>query len=167
MTYVPTKQVVDLTPLIDNLKAYVIDTDNEALAWANGGTGMTEFQEFFTNARGRTQTIFPQILVLTQTIETDLSGEILIAGWQVVLEVAVAGPDADDVATDTKRYGKAVESMISNIPSATLTANTSPAMNAFLHELETRYDETRAIPTPGFIQVFQTRALFSLTQAAY
>lgn len=167
MSWAPTNQVVDLTTLIDNWLAYVEANCQDALEWANGGSpGLQEFQVLYSNLTGRLQTIFPQHMVIAQTVETDLAGDILIAGWQLVLETAIAGPDADELATNTKRYGRAIESMLSNIPSATLTANSSPTMHAALFELETRYDETQR-STPGFIQVFQTRAVFRLTQSAY
>lgn len=167
MTWAPAKQVIDTSPLIDNWLAYVDAQDADALAWANGGQGMLEFQGLYSNATGRLQTVYPQHMVIRQAIETDLTGDILIAGWQLVLETALSGPDADELATDTKKYGKAVESMLSNIPSATLTNNADPELNATLFELETRYDETRNLPTPGFIQIFQTRCVFRLTTAAF
>jgi TRAP-type mannitol/chloroaromatic compound transport system substrate-binding protein len=167
MTWAPTKQTVDLTQIVDNLLAYIDAQDADALEWANGDPGLAEFAGLYSNATGRVQTKFPQMVVLTQTIETDLAGDILIAGYQLVLETAVTGANADELATNTKIYGKAVESMLSNIPSATLTANSSPAITATLFELETRYDETRRLPTPGFIQLFQTRAVYRLMQAAY
>lgn len=167
MPWTPTKQVIDLTKLADNLLAYIEAQDAAALTWANGGTALPEFAATYSNATGRLQTIFPSVLILNQQVETDLTGDVLLGGWEVTLEVAISGADADTLATTTKKYGKAIESILSNIPSATLTSGSSPAITAALFELRTLYDQTRQLPSMAWVQIFQTRGLYQLIQAAY
>src|SRR4051812_38784505 len=108
--------VFDVAPLADNLLGYIESNQTDALAWANGGSGLADFAKFYTNASGRMQTTFPSLLILGQRIESDLE-EAMQADWQLVLEGAISGPNTDQIVADAKRYGQALESMLANIPS--------------------------------------------------
>lgn len=168
MTWVPPNKVIDLSQVADNLIGYIDTYQTDALAWASGGLGLADFAKFYTNASGRLQTIFPSLMILTQESETDLSGDVLIAGLQMTLEATIGGGDPDELVANTKVYAKAIESMLANIPSATLTANSDPAMNASLFEIETRLDILRGQQSPtAFLQVFQTRCVYQLISAAF
>lgn len=168
MSWEPTKQVIDLTKLIDNLLAYVEENDADALEWANGSE-LPEFEKFYTNASGRLQTIFPSLMVLTQEGNTELQGDILVMEYQIVLEGTVSGSDPNQLVADTKAYAKAVESILANIPSATLTQGSSPALaQANLVEIQTVLDIIQGRATPSaFLQIFQTRAKYNLYAQTY
>jgi hypothetical protein len=168
MPWTPRKQVIDLTPIADNLLGYIGTNDADSLEWANEGPGLDQFAKLYTNASGRLQTQFPSLMVLSQEMETDLAGEVLVSGVQLTLEATITGPDADTLVADTKKYARAVESMLANIPSATLTANCSPAHQANLVEIETRLDILRGQANPSaFLQIFQTRCVYRLTAPAF
>lgn len=167
MTWTPRTNVIDLTQVADNLLGYVGENDSDALLWANG-SALPEFAAFYTNASGRLQTIFPSLMVLSQDAETDLTGDILISGLQLTLEGTVSGSNADDLVAATKMYAKAVESMLANIPSATLMAGSSPHQEASLFEIETKFDILRGQQAPSaFLQIFQIRCVYRITAAAY
>lgn len=163
MAWTPPTNVIDLSQIADNLLGYIEANQEDALEWANSGPGLNPFAKLYTNASGRLQTIFPSLMILSQTCETDLSGSTLIAGLELALEGTIGGPNADELVADTKKYAKAMESMLANIPSADLTANSDPAMTAELFEIETRLDILRGQARPtAFLQIFQTRCVFRL-----
>jgi hypothetical protein len=166
MAWAPQKQVIDLSQIADNLLGYIEANQVEVLDWA--GDNLNPFAKFYTNASGRLQTIFPSLMILSQTCETDISGDILVAGLELTLEATIGGPNADELVANTKLYAKSVESMLANIPSATLTANSDPIMTAALFEIETRLDILRGQQSPtAFLQIFQTRCVFRLTASAF
>jgi hypothetical protein len=165
--WTPTKQVIDLTPIAENLLSFIEANDEDALVWA-GGVDLAEFAATYTNASGRLQTRFPCLMVLAQESETDLAGEANIAGFQMTLEGTVSGPEPNQLVSDTKKYAKAVESMLANIPSATLTAGCDPPNTATLFEIETRLDILRGIATPSaYLQIFQIRCVYQLIAQAF
>jgi hypothetical protein len=107
-------------------------------------------------------------MVLAQSSETDLTGDALLGGLELTLEVTITGGDADQLVLDTKIYAKAVESALANVPSATLTAGSSPAITAALFEVKTAFDILRGHKTANsFMQIFQTRALYQLITPAF
>jgi hypothetical protein len=166
MTWPPQheKKVFDLTAIVDNLLAYLEANDADALEWANDATpGLQEFQAFYSNASGRLNTIFPSCMVIAKRHATDLKSDAIDGGLELTLEITLAGPDADQLATDANRYARAIESMLSNIPSGTLTNGVGQTTQSHLFELETRFDVVgRLAGTPSFIQVFQTQATYQL-----
>jgi len=167
MAWAPKAKVIDLSPVADNLLGYLETNQSAALDWADGGDGIPEFQKFYTNSSGRLQTIFPSLMILTQTVATEL-GDILDGGLSLTLEGTIAGPETDALVANTKIYAKAVESMLANIPATTLTAASDPVMRSSLMEIETRHDVVRSIVgVSGFVQVFQVQCLYRLTASGY
>lgn len=163
MAWTSATNVIDLSQIADNLLGYIEANQDEVLDWANSGPGLLPFQKFYTNASGRLQTIFPSLMILSQTCETDLSGSTLIAGLELALEGTIGGGDPDELVANTKLYAKGIESILANIPSADLTANSDPVMTAELFEIETRLDILRGQASPSaFLQIFQTRCVFRL-----
>lgn len=165
MAWTPETNVIDLSQIADNLIGYIEANQDDVLTWAGG---VAPFQKFYTNASGRLQTIFPSLMILSQTAETDISGDILIAGLEMTLEATISGPNADELVANTKLYAKGIESILANIPSASLTANSDPVMTSSLFEIETRLDILRGQKSPtAFLQVFQTRCVFKLLASAF
>jgi hypothetical protein len=168
MPWTPQQQVIDLSQLADNLLGYIEANQTAALSWANGGAGLDDFAKFYTNASGRLQTIFPSLMILTQRAEEDLAGDALQAGWEGTLEATVSGGDPDMLVANTKLYEKAIKSMLANIPSDTLTANSDPITRAHIFEIETRFDILRGqSKATGFLQIFQVRFVYSLLAEAF
>lgn len=163
MAWAPALKVIDLSQVADNLLGYIETNQEDALEWA-GGPGMIPFEKFYTNASGRLQTIFPSLMILAQKAETDLTSEALDAALQMVLEGTVSGSNADELVADTKKYSMAVESMLANIPSASLMANSNRYHRAYITELETELDILRGNQTPSaFLQIFQIRVVYRLS----
>lgn len=165
MTYNPKANVIDLTQIAGNLLTYIEENQDGALAYF-GKPELQGFQKFYTNASGRLQTIFPSLMVLTQSSETDLSGDALIAGLQLTLEGTVSGPDPDELVENTKFYSTALESMLVNIGSTELMANSKNLHRSYVSELETRLDVLRP-NTSGFLQIFQTRVTYIIQESGY
>ena len=69
----PQFKVIDTRFLGQNILDYIETNQEDALTWANGGAGLDPLAKFYTNAAGRLQTIFPSLMILAQTNETDLT----------------------------------------------------------------------------------------------
>lgn len=161
MPWDPTFKVIDQRPLAQNILNYIGTHQTAALSWANGGPGLDDFAQFYTNASGRLQTVFPCLMVLSQGLGTDLTGDQVQAAFEIVLEGAVSGPDPDALVEKTKGYAMAVESMVVNMPSDDLVINTNQYHKGFLVTMETVHDVVTRI-TSGFLQVFQVRLTFNI-----
>lgn len=161
MPWDPQFKVIDQRPLAANILSYISDNQTDALNWANGGPGLDDFAKFYTNASGRLQTQFPCLMVLSQGLGTDLTGDGLQSAFQIVLEGAVSGTDPDTLVDNTKRYAMAVESMVLNMPSDEFTLGANQYHKGFVIEIETIHDVVTRI-TSGFLQVFQVRLTFNI-----
>ena len=166
--WTPENKVLDVVNVVDNLLAYIGDNQTDALEWANGGTPMDDFASLYPNAPGRLISKFPALICLSQAYETDLTGDLLIAGLELKFEGAVTGPNLDDLTLNTKRYAMAVESMLANVPSATLSAGATNTIQATLFEIGTAFDLTGQLKTANsFLAIFQTKAIYKITGAAF
>jgi hypothetical protein len=170
MPWTPTKKVVDLTKIVDNLIAYIRENQTDAHIWAgdfmagmavtlngevvtvNGepvtigesGIDLDDYQRLYPNAAGRLGSIFPQFIVLNQEFTEDEGetegGDILVSKLALTLEVAVTGPDADRLVLATKAHDLALRSMLKNIPSATLTGDSNQTIHGDCTALQTVFD---------------------------
>jgi hypothetical protein len=159
MAWTPDFKVIDQRTLAENILGYLEANQTDALAWA--GTGLRDFVRFYTNASGRLATEFPCLMILTQNLETDLTGDQLQGDLQLVLEGALSGSDTDQLVADAKKYAMAVESMLANIPSTTVATDANQYHKVFITELETRHDIIKTI-TSGFLQIFQVRVRYAV-----
>jgi hypothetical protein len=162
MAWDPQLNVIDLTPVIDNLLGYIRDNQSDALFWANGGAGLDDFQGIYPNASGWLSSLYPYVLVLVQEDEGETEGDTLLSTTlRLRLEVAVTGTK-DDLSGKAKRYDMALRSMLINIPGDTLTADMKT--NTVLWKQEwpkTVYDVTsRDKKTNAFVQMFQTEMTY-------
>jgi hypothetical protein len=165
MTWNPHFKVVDVTNTVDNLLGYIETHQAEVLLWAQGDPVLAGFAGLYANAAGRLGTLFPSLMVLSQRSETDLSGDILITGLELVLEGTVTGSSADLLVLNTKTYAMALESILANIESEDLTGD--PQVTAQLFEVGTTFDILRGQKTANsWMQIFQTKCLYKLMSAA-
>lgn len=173
MAWVPQKQVIDLTLIVSNLLSYIGTNDADALAWSNGGTALAQFAGLYPNATGRLSTLFPQIIVLDQEHLSEESeteeGDVLVVKLALTLEIALTGPNADTLVLTTKKYAMALESMLANIPAATLTAGSLVQTHASLTRLQTAFDQVQgaAKNASSWLQIFQTRVEYQLITPAF
>lgn len=170
MSWTPAQNVIDFTAVIDNLLGYIEANDADALAWANGGEPLEEFAEFYSSITGRIATKFPQLIVLSQAHsveegETD-NGEVLVVKLPLVFEGAIKGRNAEEACNTAKRYSYALESMLVNIPSLSLTGDAD--ITASLTEYATRYDEPGQLnKSSSWLQVFQTRCEYQFITSVF
>lgn len=168
MAWTPTIQVVDATRPVENLLAYIEEYGADAIQWANGGTALPDFATLYSNASGRLGTQFPLLMVLNQQMETDLTGDALVAGLEITLEGAVTGSDTDELVYTSKAYAMAVESMLANISSDDLMAGSYKSTHAALFELRTVFDILHGFKTANsWLQIFQTKVIYKLTTSAF
>lgn len=171
MGWTPTVKVLDLRHIANNLLAYIEANQADALEWAyEAPATATGFLKFYKSAKGRLSTIFPCLMILEKGVANDLE-DAITGVLTIKFEAVIAGADADTLADDAVKYGMALESMLANIPKATLgTADDeSPLINPMtggLILLETEYDESSSL-NGTFFQVFQTKASYQLIARGY
>ena len=167
MAWEPQFKVIDARYIGRNILDYIELHQEEALAWADGGAGIEPFAKFYTNASGRLQTIFPSLIILSQSLETDLESDQIPANLQFAFEATMAGSDPDQLVADTKIYAMAIESMLLNISSDELTNNSYQYHKGYPMEIETRFDILRGhkAAATAFLQIFQTRVKYRLQTA--
>ena len=169
MAWTPDAKVFDFRHIGQNLLDFVEANQQDALVWA-GGPGLKVFEKFYTNASGRLQTIFPSLMILDQTTTTDLE-DINEGDVALTFEATVTGGDADQLVADTKTYAMALESMLVNIPPASLMAGALITQRSYIVELATAFDITRGFGTgttpTAFMQIFQTRVVYRLQASGY
>lgn len=162
MTWAPQYKVADVTEVVDNLITYFEANQSDALEWAGVEDG--GFARFYPNAPGRLISKFPSLVFLDQRYETDLSGDALLVGLELRMEGCVTGGNLDTLTLTTKRYAMAMESMLANVPSATLT----DSGHATLFEIETGYDLAGQLKNANsFLAIFGIRCLYKIVASAY
>jgi len=164
--WTPTSNVFDLTLVVDNLLSYIAANNGAALRWANGGVALPEFVYLYPNAPGRLISKFPALIVIDQAYQTSLDSDILIAALQLKFEGCVSGPNLDELVLKTKKYAMALESMLANVPSATITG--SATKHGALHEIGSNFDLTGQLKhANSYLAIFQTKCLYKLEMVAY
>lgn len=171
MTWAPTKQVIDLSGVVDNLLEYIETNQADAHLWANGEP-LDDYKALYPNATGRLSTKFPHLIVLDQEHkgeDTDTEqGEVLAITLVLTLEGAVTGSNVDTVVNNAKKYALALESMLMNIPSATLTGSAS--VHGYCAGYQTASDLFKAHggkTASSWLQIFQTRCEYRLITSAF
>jgi hypothetical protein len=169
MSWNPTKQVIDLTGLVDNTLRYIGENQAEAIRWASGERlpAMT----LYPSASGRLATKFPQLLVLSQehgvaegAIE---NGDVLVIDVALLFEGALTHHNLDELVQRSKQYARAVDSMLENIPPAVLLPEASHAWatgRRVVFDVPTGYGQKRA---SSWIQIYQIRADFRVIAPAF
>lgn len=114
MPWTPKNNNFDYAPVIDNLFTYFAANQTDALDWANGGSGLTDFAEFYNNATGRVTSNFPFMLFVDAESDERYEDQ-LLAEFQFTLEYAITGADKDQMILDAWKYDTAIKSMITEI----------------------------------------------------
>lgn len=169
MSWNPTQQIINLAPILDNLLGYIADNQGDAHKFANDDDAMDDYT-IYPNATGRLATKFPQLLVLRhghagESAETE-NGDVLVITWRLLFEGAVSGRDTDELVVTARRYAYALESMLANIPTASLSTDIS---HAFLANYSTEFDQIGqgGKSASSWVQVWQTACEFKLISAAF
>jgi hypothetical protein len=121
LTWAPANAATDIRPLSPNLLQFFRDNQTEVLDWANGGPGLDDFQVIYNTDEGSHQnSIFPNLQVFSESHRTTFRNDGLHVEYSLTLIAEMAGTDATQLRLDAKNYGYALESMLMNVPTATL-----------------------------------------------
>jgi hypothetical protein len=166
--WTPTRNVVDLTPVIDNLLGYIEANNQDALVWAKGSPGLDPFAAVYPNASGWLKSLYPYVMVLNHAdsgkdAEDDANGELVVTTLNLAFEVAVMGK-ADEISRKSMQYDLALRSMLVNVPGETLVDGCKTFTRAYASEWpESTYDVLRPGDRPKqFMQVFNTAMVYTI-----
>lgn len=168
MAYAPTQKVIDTRFIGRNILAYVEATQEEALPWANDGEDLKTFQQFADSLANRLKPVMPSIAIADDSQATIFDGDVLQPVYRIVFEVMIGGANPNGLFTQAKRYAYALESLLLNIPSATVTADSENLISVKPSTFETDFDAIGVNDSKNyFMQMFQTKATYLLTASAY
>lgn len=122
MPWTPTLNATDVRPILENLLTFIRDNNAEAFYWANGNTTLTPFVTVYNSALGRIKTDFPHLNTVSKERTTEEFNDYLEITETFTFEAEITGTDLTQLAVDVDTYLYGLESMIQNIPKATLLA---------------------------------------------
>lgn len=125
MAWEPTNEAPDTRKLVSNLLAFIVANSAAAATWANGGSTLPGFAKVWNSAEGRVHKYFPDVMVLSESAVAREAAQGIEVDFELLFEIEVVGKTADTVTELAKKYVAALESMLVNIPHATLMAGTS------------------------------------------
>jgi len=168
MAWVPAHAIINARAIAANLLTYFETNQADALAWANGGTGLKSFQRIENSIGNLNEPFYPAIMFNQDNDVADYTDELVAGAYTVTFELMVTNSDPNTAVTQARVYEAAVKSMIRNCPQSTYTANTGAlASGAVLNTLEAGFDPIKSNETRNdFMQQFQIRATFTLTASA-
>lgn len=121
MTWAAKIPFAGVEPIIENLIAIVERDQTEALAWANGGSGLDDFEQI-SRAR-RADAKYPYLAIFAS--DTDLrqgdEERSLDQAHRIVMEIVVIGSDPEALTGTLHKYTKAVHQMVISASVADIT----------------------------------------------
>lgn len=162
MVWAPVRQVFDPTQAIDNLLGFLAAYQTDALAWANDGDALPPILKFYNSAR--VVTIFPSLTIL-QTYNRSQAEDIVETEFGVIFECVLQGGDQDALASTSRIYAMAIDSMLTNMAETTLFQNSIITTVATLRETEVEFDLMDR-GKKQFIQLFQMKAVWDCGNSA-
>lgn len=168
MAWTPTHGIINARAIASNLLTYFETNQVDALAWANGGSGLIPFQRIENSIGNMNEPFYPAIMFSQDNDAADYTEELVDAGYSVTFEVMITNPDPNTAVSQARVYEAAIKSMIRNCPQSTYTANTGAlASGAVLRTLEAGFDPIKSNENRNdFLQQFQVRATYTLTASA-
>lgn len=164
MVWTPEFTVIDATTIGENLLAYIMTNQRDALDWA-GGTTLKLLQPVSIKVTDPTVPMLPSIGIENETEEpVDDNGDVIDTIYSVTFEIWTEDSAPEAVIANAKRYKKALVSMVQECPTSTLLSGTGsvqipdrlrpaidfPAVRSFENEMH-------------FFQNFQIRASFKVS----
>lgn len=151
MTWAPALKSTSRHFIAKNLLDFIEDNQAEALAWARDALGYTgqvaNFKAIFNSSAGRVVTQWPNLMLTRAgTAEPNLESEDGLRVEQVhdfEFEIAVTHSDPDTLTHLAEVYLVAVDSMLRNVPAATLAAGVSGAALVSCDVIGVDRDQTR------------------------
>lgn len=166
MAWTPSIQVFDERAAKNAVIDYIKSVQTEALAWANGGYGppqLTPIRAF--HKVPSTVTVFPAITII-QTEHESVFDHILAVQFSMTFEIAITHGDQDTLTDLSARYAMAFESMLVNLPETTFSQDSIIDITSTIRGLDTVFGVQGKVKSK-FIQLFQTRAVWTIEAAAY
>lgn len=170
MSWTPTRQVINLAPIIGNIFQYLEDNQEDALVIAGNSSTpvitLAPFEKFFTSAIGRVNTVFPSLSLIKKDLASDTDNDVLQSVLNMTFEGVIAGGNTDEIVRNAIFYAMTVESLLTNIPSAVLTANSNVVEGVSIAPLSTEYDVLASLGS-AYYQVFKTKVNYQLSASSY
>lgn len=118
MPWTPTNVVADVSPIVTNLLQFIRDNQVAALKWANGNQdGLAKFEVIYNSDEGSYQSeIFPNLQAVRERHRSRYLENDVLVEYSIDLLFEVKGSDAAELKNVIKKYSKAVESMLLNVP---------------------------------------------------
>lgn len=161
----PTIQVLDETQIKNNLTAFFIANQVEALKWANGGlAGLPAIKDFHQSPR--LVTVFPSLTFLQTAHKSKWDENILEIDFSLAFEVALIHGNKDTLAARAPKYSMALESMIVNVPETTFNQDSIIKITSTGMGVETSF-AVQGKYKNQFIEIFQTRANWHIEASAF
>lgn len=165
MAWTPTYKVIQARQTVPNLFTYFETNQADALLWAHG-SALIPFQEFSDGVQNRAFPIFPSIAFKRDSSRTVGDGEVLQVEYSVVFEMVIENATPGAAVAQARSYLTAIQSMMANIPDATLLANTD-ANAVTTIEIADNFEEVKSIENKTFFQEFEVGATFVLTGSMF
>ena len=164
----PAEQIIDTRYLGRNILSFVSANQTEALNWANDGTDLKPFKQFSESVINRAEPIFPSLAILSERNATDFAGDIIASAFEITFEAMITGTVPADLPLLAKKYKHALESMLLNIPAASILMNAQTVTSFRVDSIETDFDEIKTNDMRNsFMQMFQTKVVYVLYTGAY
>jgi hypothetical protein len=159
MAWAPTEVATDVRAVVGNLFAYIAANQTAALTWSSPSTALADLTLYRT-AEVRAKTDFPHLGIVRRRITTDDQNDGLHVRYELTFEMEIAAEFAKDARTDaltqlqadSDNYSYAIESMLVNIPNATLFASVRGTKHG---------RKTVTTNDPLEVAVSETKALFN------
>lgn len=169
MAWEPKQNTLDVTQITENLFAYLEGNQADALEWAKPDGSLKPIEKFYRSTGGRAFPIYPKLMLVDKGNATEDNGDTLEGRFGLTFDVVIKGGDTEQLVQDATYYAAALESMLTNIPTATLIENARGVRTAFNDSLETRYDQMGQHETDKsiYFQRFRTEVVYRLIASAY
>lgn len=168
MAWLPTNKIVDTRFIGKNIVDYVKLKDAEALEWANGGEPLKEFKLFSDIIENRDKPVFPLLAVTGESEGADLESDLNMTVYEITFEAIIYSANVADLPAMVKKYAAALKSILSNIPGDVLSDGVEQPIVIKEHSVNTEYDDIRPNEAQnGFMQLFQTKAIYRLYASRY
>ncbi len=166
MAWAPKIKVFDEREAKNAIIAYIKANQADALAWANAEyapPSLPPIKVFFKAPS--TVTVFPA-LTFIQSEHQSVFEDVLLISFSLTLEIAIIHGDQETLADLSKRYAMAIESLLTNMPETTFGDKSIIDITSTMRSLDTVF-AVQGKYRSKFIQIFQTKAAWTIEAAAY
>ena len=171
MSWNPALKVANKRQIAANLLNFVKANQEDALAWAKTQAGLSEtVKKFITfdDALGdRDSPNVPSLAISDDDDASDYTADMTNAAYRLTFLARIQNADFNKVVRQARVYSLCLESLIRNIPTATLLADTH-IDNYTLETIETGFPRVKSNENQTlFQQEIEIRAVFTLRASSY